>query len=381
MIQLSFSVRFKPTLDQFYNDTMYIYSDDPITPIAKTILRGKGGSFKAEPGKLYAASSSALYLINTDSVNASLTGNFGNEINYIKELGVDPVTNELFGFGYNSSSIYNIDLINARGGDGFWFQNIVCTTSTIAAAKIGVDSVLYLGNGDGKIYTADYRYPYWGLPLNLIMETGIPITALAFNYSTGELWAAAGAFGGVRDKIYKINMNNGDTTYIGTAGVNKTIDDLVFDSQGILYGLVGSGSAMDTLITINSTSGIATKLGSLNTTALFAIAISPESPSGVIVQQDIQSPEEYYLAQNFPNPFNPSTKIKYSVPQSSQVVIKVFDVLGNELATLVNEEKPAGTYELTWNANNLPSGIYFYQLSTTSGAGDYINTKKMVLLK
>jgi hypothetical protein len=86
---------------------------------------------------------------------------------------------------------------------------------------------------------------------------------------------------------------------------------------------------------------------------------------------------EFALEQNYPNPFNPSTKIKYSIPQSSNVVIKVFDILGNEIETLVNEEKPAGTYEITWNATNLPSGVYFYQLK----AGDFVQTNKMILLK
>ena len=88
-------------------------------------------------------------------------------------------------------------------------------------------------------------------------------------------------------------------------------------------------------------------------------------------------PDGYKLSQNYPNPFNPSTKIKYSIPHLTQVKIKVFDILGNEIETLVNSEKPAGTYELNWNAANLPSGIYFYQLR----AGDFINTKKMILLK
>jgi hypothetical protein len=83
------------------------------------------------------------------------------------------------------------------------------------------------------------------------------------------------------------------------------------------------------------------------------------------------------LSQNYPNPFNPSTKIKYSVPNSSQVVIKIFDILGNEIETLVNEEKPAGTYEVTWYAEQLPSGVYFYQLR----AGSFVQTKKMLLLK
>ena len=88
-------------------------------------------------------------------------------------------------------------------------------------------------------------------------------------------------------------------------------------------------------------------------------------------------PTVYALEQNYPNPFNPNTKIKYSVPQASRVQIKVFDVLGNEIETLVNEEKPAGTYELTWNAVNLPSGVYFYQLK----AGSFVETNKMVLMK
>ncbi len=88
-------------------------------------------------------------------------------------------------------------------------------------------------------------------------------------------------------------------------------------------------------------------------------------------------PANYFLSNNYPNPFNPATKIKYAVPQASQVQIRVFDILGNEVETLINKEMPAGTYELTWNAVNLPSGVYFYQIKT----GDFIQTKKMVLLK
>ena len=96
------------------------------------------------------------------------------------------------------------------------------------------------------------------------------------------------------------------------------------------------------------------------------------------VEEEVNEiPTEFLLSQNFPNPFNPSTQIKYSIPQSSQVVIKVFDILGNEIETLVNEEKPAGTYELSWNAANLPSGVYFYRLQ----AGEFNSVRKMILLK
>jgi hypothetical protein len=100
---------------------------------------------------------------------------------------------------------------------------------------------------------------------------------------------------------------------------------------------------------------------------------------------EISNPNsDFYLEQNFPNPFNPSTSIQFaisSLPDGKAgrqfVTLKVYDVLGNEIETLVNEEKPVGTYEITWYAERLPSGVYFYQLK----AGSFIETKKMILLK
>jgi len=89
------------------------------------------------------------------------------------------------------------------------------------------------------------------------------------------------------------------------------------------------------------------------------------------------TPNNFSLEQNYPNPFNPSTKIQYRVPSISQVVLKIYDILGNEIATLVNEEKPAGVYEVEFNAATLSSGVYFYQLK----AGEFIQTKKMILIK
>jgi hypothetical protein len=88
-------------------------------------------------------------------------------------------------------------------------------------------------------------------------------------------------------------------------------------------------------------------------------------------------PTEFSLSQNYPNPFNSSSVIKYSIPKSSQVTLKVFNTLGEEIETLVNTEKPVGTYELNWNAVNLPSGVYFYRLQ----ADNFIETKKMILMK
>jgi hypothetical protein len=88
-------------------------------------------------------------------------------------------------------------------------------------------------------------------------------------------------------------------------------------------------------------------------------------------------PTIFELAQNYPNPFNPSTTIKYQLPISSKVTLKMYDVLGNEVITLLNEEKEAGAYEVIFNASNYSSGIYFYRLQ----AGSFVETKKMILLK
>lgn len=88
-------------------------------------------------------------------------------------------------------------------------------------------------------------------------------------------------------------------------------------------------------------------------------------------------PERFILTQNYPNPFNPSTVISYQLPLSGSVTLKVYDLLGREVATLVNEEKPAGSYEVEFNAAGLSSGIYFYTIS----AGNFIETKKMVLMR
>ncbi|MDP4192075.1 MAG: T9SS type A sorting domain-containing protein, partial [Bacteroidota bacterium] len=83
------------------------------------------------------------------------------------------------------------------------------------------------------------------------------------------------------------------------------------------------------------------------------------------------------LAQNYPNPFNPSTSIKYSIPQNSMVSLKVYDILGKEVASLVNEQKSAGSYEVNFNANSLSAGMYIYELK----AGNFTQTKKMMLIK
>lgn len=88
-------------------------------------------------------------------------------------------------------------------------------------------------------------------------------------------------------------------------------------------------------------------------------------------------PKGYSLLQNYPNPFNPTTIISYQVPANSHITIKIFDAIGNEIATLVNEYKPAGSYEVKFNGSKLSSGVYFYQMK----AGNFSATKKLIIMK
>ncbi|NUM60843.1 MAG: T9SS type A sorting domain-containing protein, partial [Ignavibacteriaceae bacterium] len=103
------------------------------------------------------------------------------------------------------------------------------------------------------------------------------------------------------------------------------------------------------------------------------------------MEVDLSTPLKYLLEQNYPNPFNPTTTISYSIKTSGQVQLKVYDMLGTEVASLVNENQEAGNYSVTFNAAELPrrsgsaltSGIYFYTLTS----GNFMETKKLILLK
>ncbi|MBK7631992.1 MAG: T9SS type A sorting domain-containing protein [Ignavibacteriales bacterium] len=97
----------------------------------------------------------------------------------------------------------------------------------------------------------------------------------------------------------------------------------------------------------------------------------------VSVENQELIPTKFYLSQNYPNPFNPNTIIQYAIGSREFVQLKVYDVLGIEVATLVNEEKPAGNYEINFNASQLSSGIYFYKLQ----AGSFVKIKKLILIK
>lgn len=139
-------------------------------------------------------------------------------------------------------------------------------------------------------------------------------------------------------------------------------------------------------VTINNPAGVTSSQALTITDTLFLVSGTLSGPytagTTVKVSTDVQDqgtgiPQEYSLQQNYPNPFNPSTSISYQLPANGFVSLKVFDMLGREVATLVNEVKNAGTYSATWNAAGFGSGIYFCKMQ----AGSFSETKKLVLMK
>jgi PKD repeat protein len=119
--------------------------------------------------------------------------------------------------------------------------------------------------------------------------------------------------------------------------------------------VVSNGSSADTLIRTDY------------------VSVSPVTS----VEDENQLPSEFSLAQNYPNPFNPTTIIKYSIASETVVTLKVYNILGTEIATIVNEKKTPGFYELNFGGEKLPSGVYVYRIE----AGNFTSSKKMLLIK
>jgi hypothetical protein len=165
-----------------------------------------------------------------------------------------------------------------------------------------------------------------------------------------------------------------DTTIIGAGAISigDAVSSYAFFGFDIDYFLPGDPNWANITISIIDPSGTTSgHIGSYMLVDDLEIIVGVDDSEGNLIVK------EFMLRQNYPNPFNPATKIKYQIPELSFVTIKVFDVLGNEITTLVNEEKPIGIYEVEFDGTELTSGIYFYQLQ----AEDFVFAKKMMLIK
>lgn len=193
-----------------------------------------------------------------------------------------------------------------------------------------------------------------------------------------------------------ISTNNGISWQPKNTGLENTSIKSFLSSGSILFATTDNGglyfykSITDQWVSINNGLPYSAEYSiAVNETDLFVmrynIGIWKRSLTEITteVKNTINSlPENFFLSQNYPNPFNPSTTIKFSIPNSQFAILKIYDILGREVVTLVNEEKQPGTYEITFNVEtlhgaSLPSGVYFYRLQT----GTFSETKKFVLIK
>jgi hypothetical protein len=148
-----------------------------------------------------------------------------------------------------------------------------------------------------------------------------------------------------------------------TNSVTGSGGDIMSGSGYIFSSTVGEGVIGNSMNTLNQHY------------AGFWYTYLQQTITGIENQENV--PVSFTLEQNYPNPFNPATKIKYAVPERTIVTIKIYDITGSEMYTLVNKELDSGWYETNFNAAALSSGVYFYRMQ----AGSYVNIKKMLLIK
>jgi hypothetical protein len=176
----------------------------------------------------------------------------------------------------------------------------------------------------------------------------------------------------VNDKVNKENLNT-------SLGVRAKLNNFYI----ALYNDKDLETATSLLNEVKTQADLSTPMEimtaedalSVYNTTISASTVSP-SPKQ-IGQEVVEKPTSYSLSQNYPNPFNPTTTIKYQIPISGFVTLKIYDILGNQVATLVNENKDQGFYNVNFDASKLSSGVYIYQIKSN----DYISSKKMMLLK
>ena len=280
-----------------------------------------------------------------------------------------------------------------------------------------IDSTLFAGT-TGKIYKSlDYGNTWTevnsGIPaearITSIVASGNAI--FASSASNGIFKTTNGGANWTEINSGLINTRISQLTVIGTKLLAVTFDGVfISDNDGMNWAADNSGLenvncfvvVNDRLFAGTDDNGVHLSIDSGVTwtsfnsgipanTRIWSLAVSSDSifagtssgvwvtgsPIVVKVDREISIPLTFTLKQNFPNPFNPSTNISFSIPSKSFVSLKIFDLLGREVATIVSEEISAGYYTREWNATNMPSGIYFYRIQ----AGSFTGTKKLILLK
>ena len=369
---LTLEIQFYSNTLDFYNEFMAFDDNDP--SFDGLTLNGQAHIINPALTNILYASAGAVENGNVLVVNKN--NGIGSELgisNYeeLSSLSINPITNIIYGISISSSETELVK-VNALGGDAFTLYSLGKDLIGIAFDTSGT---LYGASSSGEIYTIDLSDGSY----ELVTTANISLAAITFNHLTNQMWAARKVGIGAKDKIYTINLTTGEGTLIGQTGFGILTNNLAFDENGTLYGVIGGANESGRLITINTTDGSGTLVGDIGFQNVVGLAYTINGEVSAVNPDKDKNfiPGKFAIEQNYPNPFNPSTLIKYSVAQEGFVNVSIFNLLGKKVATLVNSNMKAGSYELNFNASQLSSGVYFYSIE----AGGFKAVKKMMLMK
>ena len=254
----------------------------------------------------------------------------------VTDIATHPKTNIIYGVapsGTNSTLLR----VNALNGDAHkLFDNNLPGIRSIAFDTSGT---LYALLKTGRIHTVDLSK----VNTTLILDTSFTVAGIAFNPINNELWATSAALITNKDRVFKIDLVNADTTIIGKTGFNTITNNIAFDGVGTLYGVTGSSSQVNNLIRINTTTAAGTLMGSIGFKHITGIALTSNSITSVKDDKTVSNiPSDFVLKQNFPNPFNPSTTIEFALPVSAKIRVKVYNLLGQTVKVLYDGVKECG---------------------------------------
>jgi acetyl esterase/lipase len=369
-----FQVAFQPVGEGAVDDTVDLESDDPLHPVAKITLHGKGiaSVSSAQTGVLYTTLSGMpegrLLSLNVANGTVDTIGPMG--VPEMWAMSIRHSDRMIFGTSITPAPT-GIYVISGTSGEAALLRRL--PIANLSALAFSPGDTLYGATTTGSLYRIDLAS---GRMDSLGTSVGLVYSGLSFRPRTGELWAS------VRypiDSIFTLNKDDGTATLVGTTGFYALTSSITFDPSGTLYGLIDNGTGEDYLATIDTVTASGSIIaGPLPVTYLRAITLTGDI-SAVSVKDSPHSstPLKFTLSQNYPNPFNPTTTIKYELPKSSVVRLSVYDILGREVAVLVNESRNAGGYEVKFDASGLSSGVYCYRLQ----AGNFVQTKKLLLLR
>ena len=335
---------------------------------------------EAADNSLYASSGSndsgKILTINPQTGGGTILGN--SLYTEVRSIAVHPKTKIIFGI---SSNNINTEILRINAPEGDAYNYFTLPFVDMGAIAFDTAGTLYAGLHSGVIYKINLQTREF----TQICSLKVKIQSLTFDPSTNELWGTPlVVLGSTKDRLYKVNLVTGDTIIVGQTGFGIPTNALAFDNSGNLYGVTGSASQLNNLVSLDKKTALGTLIGSIGYKNITGISFSPVVTS---VKEKNPIPVAFNLMQNYPNPFNPSTTIEYSISKASNVKITVYNILGDVVNMIFNSFREAGSYRAVWNAldgngNKVSSGVYFYELKSFTGSGqESIQMKKMILLK